>query len=58
MSLFGSRAREEERPDSDYDFLTSKGTLNSLFALGGLVYGHEGRLECRRRCYHGDLRRP
>ncbi len=36
VSLFGSRARGEERPDSDYDFLISKGTLDSLFALGGL----------------------
>lgn len=36
MSLFGSRARGEERPDSDYDFLISKGKLRSLFDLGGL----------------------
>ena len=36
VSLFGSRARGEERPDSDYDFLISSGKLRSLFELGGL----------------------
>ena len=36
VSLFGSRARGEERPDSDYDFLISSGKLRGLFALGGL----------------------
>lgn len=36
ISLFGSRARGEERPDSDYDFLISCGQLKGLFALGGL----------------------
>ena len=36
VSLFGSRARGEERPDSDYDLLISKGRLKSLFELGGL----------------------
>ena len=30
VSMFGSRARGEERADSDYDFLISKGSLNSL----------------------------
>lgn len=30
ISLFGSRARGEDNADSDYDFLISKGNLNSL----------------------------
>ena len=37
MSLFGSRARGEEHPGSDYDFLVSKGRIRDLFALGGLL---------------------
>ncbi len=36
VSLFGSRARGEERPDSDYDFLVSCDNIRSLFTLGGL----------------------
>ena len=36
MSLFGSRARGEERPDSDYDFLVYCENIKSLFTLGGL----------------------
>ena len=36
VSLFGSCARGEERPDSDYDFLISSGKLSTLFELGGL----------------------
>ena len=36
VSLFGSRTRGEERPDSDYDFLVSCGNIKSLFKLGGL----------------------
>ena len=37
MWLFGSRARGEESPDSDHDFLISKGKIRSLFVLGGLL---------------------
>ncbi|MBP5233230.1 MAG: nucleotidyltransferase domain-containing protein [Planctomycetes bacterium] len=33
--LFGSRARGEERPDSDYDFLITKGGLKSLWQFSG-----------------------
>ena len=29
--LFGSRARGDARPDSDYDFLISKGRIRTLF---------------------------
>ncbi len=34
--LFGSYARGEARPDSDMDFLISRGELRTLFQLGGL----------------------
>ena len=44
MSLFGSRARGEERADSDYDFWISKGRLKGLFALGGLMSDLEDAL--------------
>ena len=36
VSLFGSRARGEERPDSDYDFLVYCENIKSLLNLGGL----------------------
>ena len=38
VSLFGSRARGDNRPDSDYDFLVFCPKIRSLFTLGGL-YG-------------------
>ena len=47
VSLFGSRARGEERPDSDYDFLISKGRIRSLFVLGGLLVDLEEALGTR-----------
>ena len=31
--LFGSRARGDERADSDYDFLISKGNVNTLIRM-------------------------
>ena len=34
--LFGSRARGDNRPDSDYDFLISKGRVQSLFTHAAL----------------------
>lgn len=34
--LFGSRARGDHRPDSDYDFLISKGRVRSLFTHAAL----------------------
>ena len=34
--LFGSRARGDYRPDSDYDFYVKKGKIRGYFALGGL----------------------
>ena len=34
--LFGSRARGTERPDSDYDFLISKGDVKSLWLMAAL----------------------
>ena len=33
--LFGSRARGDYRPDSDYDFYVKKGKIRGYFALGG-----------------------
>ena len=36
MYLFGSRARGDHRPDSDYDFLISKGNVRSLFTHAAL----------------------
>ena len=35
MYLFGSRARGDNRPDSDYDFLISIGKLDSLWKFAG-----------------------
>lgn len=37
MYLFGSRARGDNRPDSDYDFLISKGRVKDLLLLAALV---------------------
>ena len=34
--LFGSRARGDNRPDSDYDFLVDCPRIKTLFKLGGL----------------------
>ena len=31
ITLFGSRARGDNRPDSDYDFLISKGKVDDLW---------------------------
>ena len=36
MYLFGSRARGDHRPDSDYDFLITKGRVRSLFTHAAL----------------------
>ena len=44
VSLFGSRARGEERPDSDYDLLVSCPNIKSLFKLGGLLNSLEDAL--------------
>jgi len=38
VSLFGSRARGDNRPDSDYDFLVLCPNIKGFFAVGGL-YG-------------------
>jgi len=35
-ALFGSRARGEAKPDSDYDFLIEMEPKRTLFDLGGL----------------------
>ena len=36
VSLFGSRARGDNRPDSDYDFLVLCPNIKGFFAVGGL----------------------
>ena len=35
MYLFGSRARGDNRPDSDYDFLFSSGKIRGLWQFAG-----------------------
>lgn len=37
VSLFGSRARNEAKADSDYDFLISKGKIDTLFKLAAFA---------------------
>ena len=34
--LFGSRARGDNRPDSDYDFLITKGSVTTLWRMASL----------------------
>ena len=34
--LFGSRARGDNRPDSDYDFLITKGNVTTLWRMASL----------------------
>ena len=45
MYLFGSRARGDHRPDSDYDFLISKGRVRSLFTHAALWQDLERALD-------------
>ena len=45
MYLFGSRARGDHRPDSDYDFLISKGRVQSLFTHAALWQDLEDALQ-------------
>ena len=45
MYLFGSRARGDHRPDSDYDFLISKGRVQSLFTHAALWQDLEEALQ-------------
>lgn len=44
MYLFGSRARGDNRPDSDYDFLISKGRVQTLFLHAALWQDLENAL--------------
>lgn len=37
LTLFGSRARGDNRPDSDYDFLISKGKVDDLWLQVALI---------------------
>lgn len=45
MYLFGSRARGDHRPDSDYDFLISKGRVQSLTTHAALWQDLEDALQ-------------
>ena len=45
--LFGSRARGSERPDSDYDFLISKGRVTNLWLMASLWEDMEKALNAR-----------
>jgi predicted nucleotidyltransferase len=45
MYLFGSRARGDHRADSDYDFLISKGRVQSLFTNAALWQALEDTLQ-------------
>ena len=44
LFLFGSRARGDARPDSDYDFLISKGKVQTLFLHAALWQALEDAL--------------
>ena len=44
LYLFGSRARGDNRSDSDYDFYVKKGHLKNFFQLGGLMIALEKSL--------------
>ncbi|MBR1486007.1 MAG: nucleotidyltransferase domain-containing protein, partial [Synergistaceae bacterium] len=37
IKLFGSRAKGEEKESSDYDFLISRGEINSFIQYAGFV---------------------
>ncbi len=39
--LFGSRARGDNEPDSDYDFLISRGDINTIISHMEFVYDLE-----------------
>jgi Predicted nucleotidyltransferases len=44
MSLFGSRAKNTAIETSDYDFVISKGSIQSLFQLASFIDELEGTL--------------
>lgn len=44
ISLFGSRARGDNRTDSDYDFLISKGKVSSMLSYLAFVNDLEDAL--------------
>ena len=37
VALFGSRAKKTEKETSDYDFIISKGNIQSLFQLAAFI---------------------
>ena len=45
LYLFGSRARGEARPDSDYDFMITKGEVRTLFLHAALCQALEDALQ-------------
>lgn len=45
VKLFGSRARGDNKPDSDYDFLISRGRMRSLLQYSAFVAELESVLD-------------
>jgi hypothetical protein len=46
IKIFGSRARDDARPDSDVDFLIEAGSDISPFFPGGLLFDLQELLRC------------
>ena len=52
--LFGSRARGDNRPDSDYDFLITKGNVTTLWRMASLYYSSEKTASQRKKSESGQ----
>ena len=47
VALFGSRAKNTATETSDYDFVISRGNIQSLFQLASFIDELEKTLECQ-----------